>query len=156
MIKRFNQVRGKYIEKIIGQERYAYAISDKTDFHDLIEWAKRGGYPGSTIIFYDFENGKTYEPFKKKRDTVYGSPIFAKDFYYFLQLSFLENTISLYKYLPCKVLEKVVDLKADDNNLSTEDYDFYYKILERDFSVKILSEELGQFYQAIDGTWWIT
>ena len=58
MVKYFESPMGKYIEKIIGQDRLAFAQSDSNDFYDMIEWAKRGGYQGSIIIFYDFENGQ--------------------------------------------------------------------------------------------------
>ena len=56
MIKRFQEVSGKYIKKIIGQDRFAYAHSDTNDFYDLIEWSKSGGYQGSVILFFDFES----------------------------------------------------------------------------------------------------
>ena len=50
MIKRFREVTGIYIEKIIGQDRYAFAHSDSNDFYDLIEQAKTGGYHGSILM----------------------------------------------------------------------------------------------------------
>ena len=37
MIKRLQEVSGKYIEKIIGLDRFSYAHSDTNDFYDLIE-----------------------------------------------------------------------------------------------------------------------
>ena len=57
MIKRFKEVSGLYIEKIYGQDRLAFAMSDTSDLYDLVEYAQRGGYQGSVIKFYDFENG---------------------------------------------------------------------------------------------------
>ena len=30
-----------------------------------------------------------------------------------------------------------------------------YKVIVKDFSGKTLSEEIGDLYQAADGTWWI-
>ena len=66
MIKRFNEVNGLYIEKIIGQDRLAYAMSDTEDLYDLIEYAERGGYQGSVIKFYDFDNGNVYMPFENQ------------------------------------------------------------------------------------------
>lgn len=71
MIKRFKQVEGNYIEKIVGQERFAYAHSDSSDFYDIVGWAERGGYQGSVIIFYDYETGNVYKPFDKKRNILY-------------------------------------------------------------------------------------
>ena len=66
MIKRLQEVSGKYIEKIIGQDRFSYAHSDTNDFYDLIEQSKSGGYQGSVILFFDFESGKVFKPFAKK------------------------------------------------------------------------------------------
>lgn len=61
MIKRFKEVNGLYIEKIYGQDRLAFAMSDTSDLYDLVEYARRGGYQGSVIKFYDFENCATDE-----------------------------------------------------------------------------------------------
>ena len=44
MVRRFEKTTGRYIEKIIGQDRFAYAHSDTNDFYDLVEWSKAGGY----------------------------------------------------------------------------------------------------------------
>ena len=49
MIKRFKEVNGLYIEKIYGQDRLAFAMSDTSDLYDLVEHARRGGYQGSVI-----------------------------------------------------------------------------------------------------------
>lgn len=84
MIKRLQEVSGIYIEKIIGQDRFAYAHSDTNDFYDLIEWSKSGGYQGSVILFFDFESGKVFKPFAKKRTVIYSNPVYAEGFYYFL------------------------------------------------------------------------
>ena len=48
-LNRFEVVTGRYIEEILGQSRIGYAMSDTTDFYDMIEWSKKGGYQGSTI-----------------------------------------------------------------------------------------------------------
>ena len=53
-------------------------MSDTTDFYDMIEWLKKGGYQGSTISFYDYNNGKVYEPFQKQRNVLYGTPVYLK------------------------------------------------------------------------------
>jgi len=62
-MKRFKKINGKYIEKIYGQDRLAYAMSDNEDLYDLIAWSERGGYQGSVLYFYDFETGEVYQPF---------------------------------------------------------------------------------------------
>lgn len=53
-LNRFEVVSGKYIEEISGQSRIGYSMSDTTDFYDMIEWSKKGGYQGSIISFYDY------------------------------------------------------------------------------------------------------
>lgn len=50
-LNRFEVVSGKYIEAISGQSRIGYSMSDTTDFYDMIEWSKKGGYQGSIISF---------------------------------------------------------------------------------------------------------
>lgn len=216
MIKRFKSINGKYIEKIYGQERLAYAMSDTQDVYDLIEWSKRGEYQGSVIYFYDFETGDVYQPFEKRKNTVYSRPIFADSCYYFLQGCYDENRIILYRYFPDKVLEAVVELSADEVELynlqivgnplhivsegdslrcyypepfeiplysnetlcfiedgrvyieawieegwdseadcATAQYDFYNKLIIKDFSGNTISEEKGYMHQAPDGSWWL-
>lgn len=117
MIRKFSEVNGLYIEKIIGQDRLAYATSDSEDLYDLIEYSKRGGYQGSVIIFYDFENGKVYRPFEKKRDVIYSKPEYVDGYYYFLQADYGLKKVKLYKYMPETVLEKVTEFSTDDVNL---------------------------------------
>ncbi|MCR5099901.1 MAG: hypothetical protein K6B41_00945 [Butyrivibrio sp.] len=117
MIRKFSEVNGLYIEKIIGQDRLAYATSDSEDLYDLIEYSKRGGYQGSVIIFYDFENGKVYRPFEKKRDVIYSKPEYVDGYYYFLQADYGLKKVTLYKYMPETVLEKVTEFSTDDVNL---------------------------------------
>lgn len=117
MIRRFKEIEGRYIEKIIGQDRLAFAHSDTNDFYDLIEWSKAGGYQGSIIIFFDFDSGNVYKPFTKKRNVVYSNPVYAKSFYYFLQGDYNEKKITLYRYIPEKTLEKVTELNTEEVNL---------------------------------------
>lgn len=216
MIKRLQEVSGKYIEKIIGQDRFSYAHSDTNDFYDLIEQSKSGGYQGSVILFFDFESGKVFKPFAKKRNVIYSNPVYAEGFYYFLQGDYDEKKISLYRYIPGKLLEKETELSTeevslsnlciignpvhiisqedtfvcyypekisfpitghesalfiedekiyfeswveegwnDKNDYATDNYDLYYKVIVKDFSGNTLSEEVGDLYQAADGTWWI-
>lgn len=216
MIKRLQEVSGIYIEKIIGQDRFAYAHSDTNDFYNLIEQSKSGGYQGSVILFFDFESGKVFKPFAKKRNVIYSNPVYAEGFYYFLQGDYDEKKISLYHYIPGKLLEKETELSTeevslynlciignpvhiisqedsfvcyypekisfpitghesalfiedkkiyfeswveegwnDKNDCATDNYDLYYKVIVKDFSGNTLSEEVGDLYQAADGTWWI-
>jgi hypothetical protein len=117
MIKRFNKVEGIAIDKIYGQERFGYALSDSTDFYDLIEWAKRGGYQGSELSIYDFETGNVYKPFEKRKNVVYGAPVYIDGFLYFLQCDYDRKNITLYKYISEQVLEKVTELNMEKVNL---------------------------------------
>lgn len=117
MMKRFKKINGKYIEKIYGQDRLAYAMSDNEDLYDLIAWSERGGYQGSVLYFYDFETGEVYQPFEKKRNVVYSQLEFADGFYYFLQGDYDAKTIVLYSYDLDGVLTPVVTLPMDEVDL---------------------------------------
>ncbi len=117
MIRRFRETEGRYIEKIAGQDRLAFAHSDTNDFFDLIEWSKSGGYQGSVIMFFDFETGNVYRPFAKKRNVVYSDPVYAEGFYYFLQGDYDEKKIILYRYIPEQNPEKITELNAEEVNL---------------------------------------
>ena len=39
-LNRFEVVTGRYIEEILGQSHIGYAMSDTTDFYDMIEWSR--------------------------------------------------------------------------------------------------------------------
>ncbi len=117
MIRKFNEVNGLYIEKIYGQDRLAYAMSDTSDMYDLVEFASRGGYQGSVIKFYDFESGNVYTPFEKMRDVIYSKPVFADGLYYFLQADYGNKKVTLYKYLPEEVPESVAEFTLDEVDL---------------------------------------
>ncbi len=117
MLKRFKKVNGKYIDRIYGQERLAFAHSGTEDFYDMIGWAERGGYQGSVIYFYDFSNGNVYTPFEKERDVLYSDPAYADGYYYFLRGDFRKKKITLYRYLPEELLEDVTELSTEEVNL---------------------------------------
>jgi hypothetical protein len=217
MIRRFETPRGKYIEKIYGQDRLAFAMSDNEDLYDLIAWSERGGYQGAVLYFYDFETGDVYQPFEKKRNVVYSRPEFADGYYYFLQGDYDAKTVVLYRYFPDDLLAPVVTLPLDDvdlynlrivgnpvhiisqneelrcyypeafsfplepnetvcfiedgcvyieawieegwddeNDRATDEYDYYHKVVVKDFHGNLISEEIGALGQAADGTWWMS
>ena len=133
MIRHFKEIEGRYIEKIIGQDRLAFAHSDSSDFHDLIEWSKAGEYYGSVIIFFDFDSGNVYKPFAKKKNVIYSNPAYTGGFYYFLQGDYSEKKIVLYRYIPEKILEKVTELNTEEVNL--------YNLRIIGDSVHIISQE---------------
>lgn len=116
-INHFEVVSGRGIEEISGQSRIGYSMSDTTDFYDMVEWLKEGGYQGSTISFYDYDNGKVYEPFEKKRNVLYGMPVYLKNSFWFLQGDFNSGKITLFKYFPDKVPERIVQLNIEDVDL---------------------------------------
>jgi len=217
MVRRFKEVNGKYIEKIYGQDRLAFAMSDNEDLYDLIAWSERGGYQGAVLYFYDFETGDVYQPFEKKRNVVYSRPEFADGYYYFLQGDYDAKTVVLYRYFPDDILAPVVTLPLDDVNLynlrivgnpvhiisqnealrcyypeafsfplepnetvcfiedgrvyieawieegwddendrATDEYNYYHKVVVKDFHGNLISEEIGALGQAADGTWWMS
>ena len=56
---------------------------------------KKGGYQGLTISFYDYNNGKVYEPFQKQRNVLYGTPVYLKKSFWFLQGDYNSGKITL-------------------------------------------------------------
>ncbi len=159
-LNRFEVVSGKYIEEISGQSRIGYSMSDTTDFYDMIEWSKKGGYQGSIISFYDYNNGKIYEPFQKQRNVLYGPPVYLKNSFWFLQGDYNSGKITLFRYLPDKIPELIIQFNIADvdlyNNCATEEYKYYEKMIVRDFKGNVLSETIGSLQQHPDGTWWIS
>ena len=117
MIKRFDKTNGRYIEKIFGQDRLAYAHTDTADLYDLVEWAERGGYPGSVILFYDFSNGKVYQPFRKRKNVAYGDPVFSDGKYWLLQGDYGKGKVTLFRYLPGEKPEAVTRFGTDEVKL---------------------------------------
>lgn len=117
MIKKFNRIEGRYIEKIYGQDRFGYSQSDFEDLYDLIQLAEKGEYQGTELLFYDFYTGKVYKPFDKKRNTVYSAPVYVEKFLYFLQGDYDNKKVNLYRYFPEKVLEKVTELNMEEVKL---------------------------------------
>ena len=111
---RFEIVLGTHIEVILGQSRIGYSMSDPIDFYDMVELSKKGEYKGSTISFYDFSNGKIYEPFQKQRNMLYGQPVYLKNYFWFLQGDYNSGKITLFKYLPNEIPEMITQLNITD------------------------------------------
>ena len=53
------------------------------------------------------------------------------------------------------VYQEVEEGWDDENDCETEEYNYYEKVVERDFKGNLLSETLGSLQQHSDGTWWI-
>ena len=104
-IIQFNQVNGTTIDKIEEQTRFGYAISDYVEFYEFHK-----SHKGSMISFYDYENGKVIQPFKCQKNVLYGKPVFLNNYFYFLQGDYNKGIMTLYKYLPDKLLETVTEL----------------------------------------------
>ena len=143
MVRRFKSVNGKYIEKIYGQDRLAFAMSDNEDLYDLIAWSERGGYQGAVLYFYDFETGDVYQPFEKKRNVVYSRPEFADGYYYFLQGDYDAKTVVLYRYFPDDLLAPVVTLPLDDVDL------YNLRIVGNPVHIISQNEELRCYYPEV-------
>ena len=116
MIKRFQRIEGRSIQEIEGQSRLGFAKSDMTDFYDLIEWAERGGYPGSVLLFYDFSTGRVHVPFAQK-NVVYSDPRYVDGSYYFLRGDYDEQTVTLYRWAPEQEPETVIELGMEETDL---------------------------------------
>lgn len=208
---------GKCVESIVGQPNIGYSISDFTDFYDMVELSKQGGYAGSTITFYDWNTGRVYKPFPKEKNVLYGKPIFSKGYLWFLQGDFAKGIYTLFRYLLDTEPEQIIQLDIKDvdpynlrligeeihitseddhiicyypekfkfhkesheglimitgnkvylsewveegwddkNDCATDEYNYYEKIIVRDFAGTKLSEEVGSLEQRPDGTWWIS
>lgn len=111
---RFEVVSGTYIEEITGQSRIGYAMSDTVDFFDMVDLAQKGEYNGSIISFYDYANGKIYRPFQKRRNVLYGKPVYLQGRFWFLQGDYNTGKITLLKYIPNEIPEMVTQLNISD------------------------------------------
>ena len=216
-LNRFESVSGTYIEEILGQSRIGYSMSEATDFYDMVELSKKGGYRGSIILFYDYDNGRIYQPFKKQKNVLYGKPVYLKKCFWFLQGDYNAGKITLFRYLPDEAPEMIAQLSTaevnpynlqiigedvhiisedddfacyypekfcfpkdskesitmiadgkvyfsawveegwdEEKNCASEEYRYYTKVIVRNFSGAVLSEELGAFNQRPDGKWWMS
>lgn len=118
MIRHFKRIDGKHIQTVSGQNRYAFNLSDTTDFLTLQKMAKQKELHGSTIRFFDFKSGNVYEPFVRKANVFYSEPTFLSEIFYFLQVDYNEQKVSLCRYTPGSFLEKETELCIGNINLS--------------------------------------
>ena len=199
MIKKFDRIEGRCVEKIYGQDRFGYSQSDFEDLYDLIKWAERGGYQGSELQFYDFYTGKVYRPIDKKKNVVYGTPVyvympekiletvteFSMEEVNLYNLAIIGNPLFVISqdnedgfrcYYPERIsfslqeqetviliedgkvyLEKWVEEGWDrENDCATDAYQYYHKIIIKDFEGNTISEEIGCLNQSANGDWWIS
>lgn len=220
MIRKFEEIHGYGIEMIPGQQRLGYTNTGLEDFYDVPDFLEHGGYQGSQILFYDFTDGRVLTPFPKERNVVYGSPIFSKGLYYFLQGDFNRNILTLYSFTPdSEKTTRVTELKTDDvdlynlglmgtgvhitseesggyfrcyyperfslplegnesvtlmedgkvyieawieegwddeHNCATDHYQYYNRLIVKDYSGRTLHDTAGSLSMDKDGTWWIS
>lgn len=114
MLKRFQNVFGRYVADIPGQRRLAYSMSSTDDFYDLIERNRRERHPGAVIRFHDLTNGRVYEPFALRENVLYGEPVFADGAYCFLRCDYDAGTVDLLRFLPERTPERLVSLRFAD------------------------------------------
>lgn len=115
IFKEFSEVKGEYVEEIVGQARFAYSISNSDDLFEIEETVKIVGfYKGNEICFYDYKTSEIYRPFDLKKNIAYGRVIFIDNSFYILQVDFNEGLVNIYKYYPGEILEKITDYKVKD------------------------------------------
>lgn len=176
MIKKFNRIKGRATEEIYGQDRFGYSQSGFEDMYDLIQWSRQGGHQGSELLFYDFYTGKVYKPFDKKRNVIYGRPVYTEGFLYFLQGDYDQRRVILYRYMPEKIsfplgekesvifiedgkvyLEEWVEEGWDEEaDCATAAYKYYNQSIVKDFEGRTISKEIGCLNQDVNGGWWIS
>ena len=139
-INRFETVFGRCVENIAGQFRIGYSVSDITEFCDMEGYLKAGGYQGAIISFYDYDTGRIYEPFLKKRNALYGKPVYLKDCFWFLQGDYNNGKITLFRYVPGKELELITQMDLED----VDQYDL--KIIGEDIHIISDDDEFVCYY----------
>lgn len=92
------------------------------------------------ISFYDYENGKVIQPFKCQKNVLYGKPVFLNNYFYFLQGDYNKGIMTLYKYLPDKLLETVTELNIKKINT------YNLCIIGEDVHIISQDEELVCYY----------
>ena len=124
-----------------------------------------------------------YKPFDKKRNVVYSAPVYVENFLYFLQGNYDKKKVTLYRYMPEKVLETVTDFNMEEVNLynlaivgdrkvylekwveegwdkendcAMDTYQYYNKVIIKDFAGNTISEEIGCLNQSANGDWWLS
>ncbi len=117
MIRRFSQITGRTAVPVSGQTRIAYTVSDSSDLFDLAEWEEHGGYQGSVITFLDTESGEAYTPFEKRRNVMYGVPVYEDGAVWFLQADAEKRTVTLYRYVTGQTPEEITALDMDTVDL---------------------------------------
>ena len=101
---------------------------------------KKGGYQGSIISFYDYNNGKVYEPFQKQKNVLYGTPVYLKKSFWFLQGDYNSGKITLFRYLPDKIPELIIQFNIADVDL------YNLRIIGEDIYITSEDDEFVSYY----------
>ncbi|WP_297377478.1 hypothetical protein [uncultured Helcococcus sp.] len=117
-IKEFSEITGEYVDKINGQTRFGFSLSENEDFYDIQNIMEHDGYyKGSVIKFYDFEKAEVSTPFELEKNIQYGSPIYIDYSYYFLRADYNKKLVTIYEYYPQKYLNQIKEFEMDKLNL---------------------------------------
>lgn len=117
MIRRFQGARGRYVEKIPGQDRFGFANTGDFEFYEAEEQIQNGIHPKSALLLFDFETARIEQPFEEERDVLYGSPIYEGGAFWFLRCDFEKRSVVLIRYLPGEEPETVTELRMDEVHL---------------------------------------
>lgn len=154
-------------------EKKKNVVYSHPQFADGFYYFLRGDYDENNLTLYRFLYGETIESVVElKLDevdlynlSIVGNPVHIisqeDEFrcYYPKRFSFaLQSNESV-----CFIEDNRVYIEAwieegwdDQNDCATNDYNYYNKILIKDFHGNLISEEVGALHQAADGTWWIS
>lgn len=140
-IKRFNEISGTEVEMIDGQSQIGYSIdNDGVDFYDMTDCMQVSDFAGSELTFYDYYNAKVYKPFQKRKNVLYGYPLYHQDCFWFLQGDFELKVVTLYQYPLGEIPQEVVQFAMDKVNL------YNLRILGEGVHVVSVDDELQCYY----------
>ena len=132
----------------------------------------QGDYDEDRIILYRFRIGETPEKVTDLRASevdLYNLEIMGTEVrivsqndvfrcYYPEQFSFPltpQDTVCFLEDGKVYIERWVEEGWDDENDCATDAYQYYHKVIVKDYSGKTLSEEIGSLHQASDGTWWM-
>ena len=118
-------------------------MSDTTDFYDMIEWSKKWWVSRFNYFFYDYNNGKIYRTiYKKQRNVLYWPTCFIlkKSFLGFLQGDYNSGKITLFRYLPDKIPELIIQFNIADVDL------YNLRIIGEDIYITSEDDEFVSYY----------
>ena len=100
---------------------------------------KKGGYQGSIISFYDYNNGKIYEPFQKQRNVLYGPPVYLKNSFGFTEIIIVGKLLSS-DIFQIKLPELIIQFNIADVDL------YNLRIIGEDIYITSEDDEFVSYY----------